>query len=333
MGLGIVLPGLVYILALYTQSLYYQRIEFRESSANEFRHPASFFLNGFPPIPDVSNIGKPVVSCKARYLIEEGRYTEAVSLLTADHSSPYDGRPEFMTAYAYDKLGKSDSALIWAKKAYQLKPGIMDHAEFLCLHLFNSGRKEEGLKIIEEYLSKVKTREHPWIFAADLKWQAGLHKEAVQLLDSALVYLPGNPSVLQKQKQYKRIFKIEPYAELFDRAKKAYDVDHNIPETLRLLNEFIAKKPEAEEAYLSRAICYYRLHDFNNSLKDIARIIDKQPENLSFLMNLRGVNFRELGKPDLACSCFKYSMVLGNKEAEKNYNELCGSIPGKKSGN
>jgi len=111
-----------YVLFQNVKSLRFQRYVLADDAGNRLTHAASFIVSGFPPIPDVTDRDEPVATIKARYLIQENRCREAITLLLADRSSPYDSRREFCLARAYEKLGRHDSAAVWLKRAYRLKP-------------------------------------------------------------------------------------------------------------------------------------------------------------------------------------------------------------------
>jgi len=111
-----------YVLFQNVKSLRFQRYVQADDAGNRLTHAASFIASGFPSIPNVTDRDEPVATIKARYLIHENRCREAITLLLADHSSPYDSRREFCLARAYEKIGSPDSAAVWLERAYKLKP-------------------------------------------------------------------------------------------------------------------------------------------------------------------------------------------------------------------
>jgi len=111
-----------YVMFQNLKSLRFQRYVLEDDVKNRMTYPASFIVERFSAIPNLSSQAEPIATIKARYLIHENRCREAITLLLADNSSPYDSRREFYMAKAYEKMGLCDSASVWIKRAYQLKP-------------------------------------------------------------------------------------------------------------------------------------------------------------------------------------------------------------------
>ena len=106
------------------KSLRFQRYVLADDAGNRLTHAASFIASGFPSIPNVTDRDEPVATIKARYLIHENRCREAINLLLADRSSPYDSRREYWLSKAYEKMGMAGSASYWMRQARKLKPGL-----------------------------------------------------------------------------------------------------------------------------------------------------------------------------------------------------------------
>ena len=127
---GLILTGCSYILILNFNSLKLQRFIKVEINREKLTLPASKFLNGFPSIPDINVVGEPIAVQKARYLINEKRYDEAITLLKNDQSSPYDTRKEYFIAMSYNSQNNIDSSLAYSQKAYNMKPCFFKNIEY-----------------------------------------------------------------------------------------------------------------------------------------------------------------------------------------------------------
>jgi len=305
------------------RSLHFQRYVFEDEKSNKYSHPASYFIAGFPAIPDLNCMGAPISTYISRYLINEKRSEEAINLMLPDKASPYDGRREYYLSMAYDKLGMNDSVIYWGLKTIELKPLLANMVSIVSMRLFKDGRIQEAEKITDNYLAKVKNNADIWLQATDQALKTGNESKALQLLDSAKRNLPGNKKILLNWQSLNNIAYIKPYEVLYKRANSAF-VAQRYAEGLTLLNEFISKKPDLTEAYQNRALCYYRLGDFNKSLADIERAMKKEDKNEPYLLNLRGVNYISIGKADLACPDFKLAMEKGYEDGTVNYGKFCG---------
>ena len=115
-----------YVLFQNVKSLRFQRYVLADDAGNRLTHAASFIVGGFPAIPNVSDRDEPIATIKARYLISQNHCREAISLLLADHSSPFDSRREYWLSKAYEKKGMADSAAYWMRQARKLKPGLRE---------------------------------------------------------------------------------------------------------------------------------------------------------------------------------------------------------------
>ena len=153
--------GSIYIFYLNFKSLKLQRIAKQEMLSGTLTSPSEIFMQGFPAIPNISIEGEPIVVTKARYLISEQKYQQAIDLLKEDNSSPYDTRPEFFIAMAFLKLGLIDSALFYSKKVYELKPFFSGNASLMSSAYETRGNLTEALKVLDDHIQMNNTNNQP----------------------------------------------------------------------------------------------------------------------------------------------------------------------------
>ena len=189
------------ILFLYCQSLYYQRIVEEDLADDNLQNTSAYIIRGFPVIPNISVYGEPIVVSKARYLIKENKYDDAINFLKADHASPFDTRREFFMAMAYIKKGMTDSAVSNLRQVYRYKPLYGKGTNMLASLLYNTKKQDEAMNVMDNFARLSKTNSTAWLRAAYMHWQTGSHEKSIELLDSALVYLPGNTEILSQRKQ------------------------------------------------------------------------------------------------------------------------------------
>lgn len=312
----------VFILSMNVKSLHFQRYVYEDQQANIYTHPSSFFIAGFPPIPNLSCDGAPINSYIARYLINENRYEEAIKYLINDKTTPYDSRREYYLSMVYDKMGITDSLIYYGKKACALKPLHANMVMVLSSRLFNTGKHLEGIKTVETYLKRRKTNRDAWLLAANQNMLMKNEAGALQLLDSAMKYLPNDSSIINQWKPLHYAFYIKPYSTLYEQSNQEFSAKR-YPEALKLLDDFIAKKPEMTEAYQNRALCLYFMGEYAKSLLDVEKAISRGDGNENFLLNLRGIDNISLGRKEAACEDFKKAMEKGNADAIANFKRYC----------
>lgn len=314
-----------YLLILNFQSLKLQRVIKDEMNTGKLTQSSSMFVNGFPWIPDINVVGEPIAAQKARYLINEKKYDKAISILKKDHSSPYDTRPEYFIAMAYFNQGKNDSALIYNKKVFEYKPRMFENLSMMCAILERTGKSNEAIPILEEYLGHVKDNKQAWMMNTQFLNNTGDLKKAAACMDSAYKYLPSDTTIVKRREFQRSRMLIAPYTELFNRALASYQ-SQKYDEAVVLLTEFISKEPKLPEVYEYRAFSYYFTRQYQASINDIDKMFGFGMRRGN-LLNLRGVNLQNMGKRDEACTFYKEAMQVGNKDGGTNYKQFCGAQP------
>lgn len=318
---GAALFFFAWILFLDVRSLYYQRAAYEDTKEERFALSSSFFLEGFPFVPTVTSLGLPISVQKARYLIHEQRYPEAINILKSDHSNPYDSRREYYLADAYYLSGNRDSAIIWGQKAYLLKPFHIEMVVPLSVWLYKKERHDEAIRIMTDFLSEVKSEPRAWKMVANQLFVDGQKERAVVLLDSAKKYLPGDTSILNQWQSFSYIAQIEPFKDLYNRIIGKLNAAQ-YAEAHKLLDEFIEKNPDFSESYVNRAVCNQVAGAYAESNQDIDLAI-KYGWNKPEVFNLRGENFLKLGDKEKACRNFMEAMERGDKNGKMNYEKHC----------
>ncbi len=319
--LFVLLVFCAYVLILNYQSLRLQRTIKDEMNTGTLKQPSDMFIKGFPWIPDINVVGEPIAAQKARYLINEKKYDQAIALLKKDHSSPYDTRPEYFIAMSYFNQGKYDSAMVYNKKVYEIKPYMFENISMMCAILERSGKSKEAVPLLENFLKKYKDNNKAWIMNTQFFNNLGEFRKAYSCIDSAYKYLPNDTTIIRRREFQRSRALIQPYADLYNRAISNY-TSKKYDEAIPLFTEFINKEPNLPEVYEYRAFCYYFTHQFQESIKDIDKMFSFGTKRGN-LLNLRGVNLQSLGKRDEACTYYKAAMQAGNKDGATNYKQFC----------
>ncbi len=125
-----------------------QSIVFAEIRAGTFQNPSWYFMEHFPRYPDISLWGESISCLKARYLLSERKYNEAIEVLRDDRRNPYDSRREHLMATAYMRMGDIHNAVAYAGEAYALKPNYRGN-----WHMYKTLLNQHSLTLInrQEY--------------------------------------------------------------------------------------------------------------------------------------------------------------------------------------
>ncbi len=318
----IILLASSYILLLNFYSLKLQRIVSDDLLDGTPSLKASFLVENLPSIPNLTNSGpEPIASIKARYLIDEKKYQDAVNILRPDNSCPYSVSREHYIAMAYSKMGNYDSALSYAYKALVIKPHYYIIPEFICKVLTQKGQKEEAIKMLKDFLAIEKTNSKAWLDLATLFWQTGKYQKAIQCIDTAVKLLPGDSTLFKTKIKLQRDISIVANQQAYSTAMD-YLSKKKYPEALKYLDEFISKETGVAIVYAGRAYCYYYGGQFNKCITDINRSVTLG-NNTPDLINLRGLCYHSLKNDNSACQDFQDAAAKGDKDAANNVERFC----------
>jgi O-antigen ligase/tetratricopeptide (TPR) repeat protein len=311
----------LYILILNLQSLRMQKIVSDEISTGKLSLSSEKIIQGFPWIPDNNIFGEPINVQKARYLINERKFSRAIQLLKKENSNPYDSRREYFLASAYLAMGKPDSALFWNKQVMQLKPYLLENITMMCNIYGQTGKIQETIPLLEKYISHDKYNSKAWLLITQYLDKSGDLKKAYAYSDSAYKYLPSDASILQNRDYLNTKLLVYPYNDSYDKAVASYK-GKEYETAIQLFSELINKGVKLPRLFEYRAFCYYFTQQYPASIQDVDYLFSlgtRQPN----LLNLQGINLQNLGKQAEACSFFKEAMKAGDQEGTTNFNKFC----------
>lgn len=310
-----------WVLVQNFHSLKLQRIVKQEIMRKKLTSPAEKFLTGFPAIPNLNGEAEPIAVQKARFLLNEKRYREAISVLKKDHASPWDSRPEYFLSMAYNELKMPDSSLYYSQKVYEIKPNNFRNISVMANILLQQKRGGEAETMVDGYLERFPTDPDALKYASGFFDRLGKLEKASAVANAAFMHFPQD-SVVRKQKTYiDRKVVIALYKETFDQALEAFRAKRH-QEAVRLFGEILAQKPDYLEAREYRAFSYYNLRDYRKSNEDLRYLLEQGSVRAN-LLNLLGVNFYSLGSKEEACRYFREAMEKGDKDGTTNYNRFC----------
>ncbi|OQB79911.1 MAG: O-Antigen ligase [Bacteroidetes bacterium ADurb.Bin123] len=310
-----------WVLVQYFNSLKLQRIIKQEILRGKLTSPADKFLSGFPAIPNLNGEAEPIAVQKARYLLNEKRYQEAISLLKDDRSSPYDSRKEYFMSMAYMELKMPDSALYYSQKVYELKPNNFKNISIMTNLMREKGMVAEAEAILDGYMEKHPRNVEALRYASGFYDRAGKLDKALAAIDTAFVLDPKDTIVIRLKTYLDRKFVTSKYKETFDAALAAFR-EKRYGESVRLFSQILDEKSDYLEAREYRAFSYFYLRDYAKSIADIRNLVENGVTR-SNLYNLLGVNLYNSGNREDACTWFKAAMDQGDKDGTTNFNRYC----------
>lgn len=290
----IIMLSACYLLFLNTKSLQVQRLVKGDIIKDQYSQSAATLISRYPAIPNINSVGGPIVIDKARYLMNENQYQEAVDILLKDESSPYDARREYYLALNYIKLNIKDSAIANLKTVYNLKPLFAEGVILLSIMLFEDGQPEEAIKIADHFVEQVKTDSRAWSLAASQHRLSGDNDGALKILSSALTHLPKDSSLNSQHFELDRVIKITPILDIYTKANTHFNAKE-YSKALPYLNEMIQTEPGLSELFSIRAYCLFYTGDYSSSIKDINIVFERGTPNNN-LLDLRDECYRQLEK-------------------------------------
>jgi tetratricopeptide (TPR) repeat protein len=89
----------------------------------------------------------------------------------------------------------------------------------------------------------------------------------------------------------------------------ALRIKADFPAVIALLDDIVAEYPDYAEAWNQRATIYYLLHNFDQSMADIEKVLELEPRHFGALVG-RAVMYKEQGKDDLALKDMLAAMAI-----------------------
>jgi len=313
--------GTSFVLFLNYRSLVTQRIVFAEINNGKLISPSEKIISGLPCLPNLSAVGEPIAVNKARYLITEKKYDEAIALLIKDQSSPWDSRREFFLYQAYLEQDLQDSALVYCEQAHMLKPNFFLTLQDLCRLLPRAGRYDEAEEAIDNYLLRNKKNSDAWLLGYHYLISVGKLDKAITLLDSASFYISDTKKFEKAEMGLGFAISNQFYDDAYESAIQAYN-EGKFDVAVQLLSLILESEADCDECRIKRAFSYYSLREYAKSNKDLEFLISKGVIRPN-MFNLLGVNYFFLNDREKACIHFRNAMNMGDKQGKINYEKYC----------
>jgi len=160
-------------------------------------------IKRMPKFPNVFQTSESFYEYAGIYYVREKNYEKAMNCFSkATKINPYTGRIDFFKHVIANKKGNSDSAYIYSKQAFYLRPG---NYFFYKTSIYEAFIKKDTVEIIKEHkiFSKHKKTAEAWTTAAIALQNAGVNqKRLVSFIDEGLKVLPKDSTLLKQKKDF-----------------------------------------------------------------------------------------------------------------------------------
>ena len=194
----------IYITYQTWQSMVVQSTVFEDVNAEVVTHKSYDINDQFPSLTNLTMWGLPISCIKARYLIAEKKFDEAVSMLNqTKHENPYLYYAEFLKGRMYFENNQFDSAYKYAKIAFDNRPRNL---AYFGLIAFACANKNDSLRLKRDFYLLRKYRKDAEVAKA---WNNYLYALTVmkypvpymlKVADSALVLYPTDSVTISNSK-------------------------------------------------------------------------------------------------------------------------------------
>lgn len=215
-----------------------------------FNLKAGQIVSELPDYPNVFTSGEPYATYVGKYFIQEKNYEQATKYLNIGHKiNPYLGRTEYYKSIIAKDNGKLDSALVYSKKALEIRPRVKDYY----IQAINAAIGVNDVKTILE-IHKMYTQftNNPeiWINTSSalsiVKYE---NKKLIEFINEGLKMFPENALLLERKELFEtnsnkinsdnytkkaiQYFKEKKYRKSLEELQKALKVDPNNPRVIK----------------------------------------------------------------------------------------------------
>jgi O-antigen ligase len=336
-----------YVTYLTYKSLIVQKSVLGDLNNEPLKLDWKVIVPSFPSIPNLSATAQPIEAIKGRYLYEVGpeKYREALALLDkGQKANPVIGYSEFLKAGIYFRMGKFDSAAMFAKTAFNVRPKAKTYYQTLLAVLAQLRDTTAITKAFREF-----DRYRHWAYGYNLYLMALLQagskdtKYMTMMADSALFLFPNENEakdvLVRKQEILGRAMQLSMAANGggtidYAAAQKYYAAG------VAAFGSGVAGKDELEKAAFNfikafninhdyralenAAICYFNMRQYAKAIdffeREIAMKIsaDGKPEYF------KGIALINLGKKEDGCAYMQLSSNKGYTAANAILKSHCG---------
>jgi O-antigen ligase/tetratricopeptide (TPR) repeat protein len=248
----------VYVTNSVYESLKGQMFLLQDFNSNQFNVPMNQIDTLVPEMPNITVTTIPINSIKARYYFNAGKYDKAIALLEqGTKANPYLYYSELLKSQIFMAKGQTDSASVYAKKAFFGLPNNALHSS----HYLNVINQTRDLKALEEAYELLVSKND-------------INNWRNYLIVASTLYPPKDKILTAKAKQAATLF--------------AQD------EKIKGLYQSIVLGPMgANQAatYSKEGLAFYNQGDYKNAAISFEKALERNPLEFSYFENAATSNY------------------------------------------
>ena len=208
--LGLLVPAIIVQVMIY-QSLVAQQQFSRDSVKQQPSQSFDDVKDAFPVIPNIDVECLPIGEIKAKYLIKEKMYPDALQLLRGCSSiNPNLGYNDYLQGIVFFKTGKMDSAYYYASRAFDKRPRATPFGKFLLTVCAIKKDKTTADQVFSKVVA-LHSDSLIWNHYIEVLSNLGVgNPQLITLTDSALNKFPGDESLKKTKNELMKMAGIDP---------------------------------------------------------------------------------------------------------------------------
>ena len=313
----VLLAPLTFIAYQTNLSLRGQQVLLGEYNAGQFQTPLNKIDQVVPEIPNISVTTLPIASMKARYYMENGQDEKALVMLRAGiKANPYLGFSETLMSQIYSRQNKVDSAIFYAKMAYEHLPISAHFANYLNLLIQKNDSQEVDRIFVKDSAKHDLTVWKNYMIANNALKPAGT-SQVIKVANKAIELFPIDKDflVLRKIAIIGKLAVDQAFALSGEGAALFVQQDY-----FNAAQKFVAAAAidSLEFSYFENAgTAYFSMGQYEQSLPYFNTVIEKLNPKSGKSEYIMGLSLVNLGRMEEACEAFRASKVYMNSEAEQ----------------
>ena len=324
LSISILLPSF-YITNTVFKSLKGQMFLLQDFNSNQYNIPLNKIENLVPEIPNITVTTIPINSVKARYFVNANQYDRALKLIEKGTSAnPYLFYSELLKSQIFSAQGKTDSAKVYAKKAFLGLPNNPLHTSNY-INLISQTRDRIALEEMFELLTE-KNNINNWrnyLIVANNFYPQGLNTKITKQAYKASKLFPYDEQI---QSLYKSISVGQINSNAASNFSSQGLIYFNNGDYINAAKEFekaLEINPLEYSYFENSASANYMIGNLNKALNQIDIVInDLNPLN-GKCEYIKALIFIKMGDPIGACPLLEISRDSGFSQANASFDQYC----------
>lgn len=275
--------------------------------------------DAFPAAPNINAFCIPIVEIKAKYLIKENRFNEALSLLNSADLVPALGYNDFLKSFVYYQLNRKDSAFLLGQRAFFKRPRSKSYYELLAK--FCIERKDTAtLGKMFRKISPLRDEDWVWdLYLIGLKESGAPASTLTSVLSKATQRHPGS-ELLNSRK--KNLLYTDQYQFAVSKAFEYYQ-KADYPNAIKFFTEATTLNPFDYSNFENIGLAYFAQGDYYNSAQWFEKVFSIRPAMDGKAEYFTGLSLINQGDKEKGCSFLKKATDVNFNGASNSYNSLC----------